>query len=354
MPFGVLRFFDLNGASVSIKPFGNGLINHTWRVAVDDSEYILQKINHHIFKVPEDLAFNIKHITRHISDAYPGCTMAQPVVAQNGQDVVYKEADGYYRVFPFISGSHSKVKCESVKQAFEAARQFGRFAHMLSDFDASLLRPTIPFFHDLCVRCREFSQALEMGNKERMANAATLIDFLQQQSGIVEKFIAIESDEAFKVRATHSDTKISNVLFDDADNGICVIDLDTVMPGYFISDVGDMLRTYLSPVTEEESDFSKIVIRDDYYKAVVQGYYGEMEADLSEKEKRHFFYAGEFMIYMQALRFLTDYLNDDVYYGARYDDHNLVRAGNQAILLERYLEKECLLGGYLPESAVSK
>jgi hypothetical protein len=117
-----------------------------------------------------------------------------------------------------------------------------------------------------------------------------------------------------------------------------VIDLDTVMPGHFISDVGDMMRTYLSPVSEEEKDFAKIEVREDFYQAIVNGYYNEMKDILTETEKRYFFYAGKFMIYMQAIRFLTDYLNNDVYYGSRYPGHNLIRAGNQAVLLQRLLD----------------
>ncbi|MEZ5027700.1 MAG: hypothetical protein R2765_02815 [Ferruginibacter sp.] len=129
-------------------------------------------------------------------------------------------------------------------------------------------------------------------------------------------------------------------MFDEAGKGLCVIDLDTVMPGYFISDVGDMMRTYLSPVSEEEKDFRKINIRDDFYEAIVKGYYRQMKDELTQTEKKYFFYSGTFMIYMQAIRFLTDYLNNDIYYGAKYPGHNLVRAGNQAVLLQRLLEKE--------------
>ena len=151
---------------------------------------------------------------------------------------------------------------------------------------------------------------------------------------------------SFKLRVTHHDTKISNVLFNQEDKGLCVIDLDTVMPGYFISDVGDMIRTYLSPANEEEKDFSKIEIREEYFSAIWKGYMSEMNDELSTEEKNHFIYAGKFMIYMQAIRFLTDHLNNDIYYGAKYPGHNLVRAGNQAVLLQRLLEKEALLSDF--------
>jgi Ser/Thr protein kinase RdoA (MazF antagonist) len=159
----------------------------------------------------------------------------------------------------------------------------------------------------------------------------------------VVEYDRIKSNPAFKLRVTHHDTKISNVLFDANDNGLCVIDLDTVMPGYFISDVGDMLRTYLSPVSEEEADLSKIDIREDYFEAILKGYLSEMKDELSTEELSHFLYAGKFMIFMQATRFLTDYLLNDIYYGAKYEDHNLVRANNQIALLKSLLSKKEML-----------
>ena len=139
---------------------------------------------------------------------------------------------------------------------------------------------------------------------------------------------------------THHDTKISNVLFDEEGHGLCVIDLDTVMPGYFISDFGDMMRTYLSPVSEEEKDLSKIEIREEYFKAIADGYLHEMQNELTPTEKDHLVYAGKFLTYMQALRFLTDHLNNDVYYGAKYEGHNFVRAINQVALLKKMIDKE--------------
>jgi Ser/Thr protein kinase RdoA (MazF antagonist) len=159
---------------------------------------------------------------------------------------------------------------------------------------------------------------------------------IKQQKRIVDEYEICKI--RLKTRCTHHDTKISNVLFDHDDKGLCVIDLDTVMPGYFISDVGDMMRTYLCPVSEEEQDLSKITVRKEFYDAIVSGYLSEMGEELDETEKQYFHYAGEFMIYMQALRFLTDHINNDVYYGAKYEGHNFVRAGNQLTLLQRLME----------------
>ena len=141
----------------------------------------------------------------------------------------------------------------------------------------------------------------------------------------------------------HHDTKISNVLFDDREKGIAIIDLDTVMPGYFISDVGDMMRTYLSPANEEERDFSKIEIRDDFFRAIVHGYIRSMGEELTEAEHDLILYSGQFIIYMQAIRFLADYCNNDSYYEVKYEDNNLVRAGNQICLLKQLEEKAPVL-----------
>ena len=173
-----------------------------------------------------------------------------------------------------------------------------------------------------------------------MNESANLISQLKDWSDIVTEYEKIKMLSDFKLRFTHHDSKINNVLFDKDNNGLCVIDLDTVMPGYFISDVGDMMRTYISPVSEEEKDFSKIVIRKEYYNAIVDGYMSEMKDELTEVEKKHFFYAGKFSIYMQALRFLTDYLNDDKYYGSAYPGQNLIRASNQIVLLQKFMGAE--------------
>ncbi|MEO6221009.1 MAG: aminoglycoside phosphotransferase family protein, partial [Ginsengibacter sp.] len=252
---------------------------------------------------------------------------------------------GYFRMFPFVNGSHTVDVVQSPSQAYEAARQFGKFTNLLSGFDTSQLKITIPDFHNLSLRYQQFEYSLIHGNTERIREADKSIQNIKQHFDIVQKFEHIKSDSAFKLRVTHHDTKISNVLFDDNNQGLCVIDLDTVMPGYFISDVGDMLRTYLSNVSEEEKDLSKIEVREEIFRAIIEGYGREMKNELSGPEKEHFVYAGKFMTYMQAIRFLTDYLSNDIYYGAKYPDHNFVRGNNQLVLLKQLIEKEKLFNG---------
>ena len=145
----------------------------------------------------------------------------------------------------------------------------------------------------------------------------------------------------------HHDTKISNVLFDNNDQTLCLVDLDTIMQGYFISDVGDMMRNYLSAAGEEETDFSAISIRMDYFEALASGYLGQMGDALTPEEKNHFVYSGKFITYMQALRFYTDYLQNDIYYPVRHPEHNLVRTQNQLVLLEKMIEGEKEMEGYV-------
>lgn len=342
----VLKDFGLNKGSFTIIPFGQGLINRTWKIVVSDKNYILQKINQAVFNKPGDIAFNIKLIAEYLQKHEPAYRFVSPVQSIEGQSLVYKKEDGYYRLFPFVNGSHSKIVVETPDQAYEAAKQFGRFTKLLKGFDVVQLKITIPSFHDLGLRYKQFLHSLENGNQKRITACADLIRLLESWSYIKDQFEEIKRDPEFRLRVTHHDTKISNVLFDENDKGLCVIDLDTVMPGYFISDVGDMMRTYLSPVGEEETDLGKIEVRNDFYKAIADGYLGEMQDELTETEKKHFFYAGIFMIYMQAIRFLTDYFNDDVYYGAKYPEHNLYRAKNQMVLLQCLLEKESILSGH--------
>jgi thiamine kinase-like enzyme len=190
------------------------------------------------------------------------------------------------------------------------------------------------------LRYEQFEDSLKKGNPLRIKEAEPVIQYIIEQRGIVAEFDAIQKNPAFRIRVMHHDTKINNVLLDKNNKGLCVIDLDTVMPGYFISDVGDMMRTYLSPASEEETDLSGIEIREDIFEAIVCGYLKEMKNVLTSEEKRAFVYAGKFMIYMQAIRFLTDHFNNDIYYGAKYQGHNYYRAINQVDLLKKLVAKE--------------
>jgi Ser/Thr protein kinase RdoA (MazF antagonist) len=334
----ILQQFGIDAGNAIIIPVQHGLINRTWKIETPGKAFILQKVNHTIFKKPSEVAQNLALIANYLSRHFPGYIFTAPLKTITGETLLQTANENYYRVFDYIEGSHSINSVSTAGQAWEAARQFGKFTSMLKNFDAAKLNNTIPSFHDLGLRYRQFSDAVQNGNTKRIKQSDTLIERLQNWSDIAATFEQIKNDPAFKLRVTHHDTKISNVLFDKNDKAICVIDLDTVMPGYFLSDIGDMMRTYLCPATEEEQDLEKIEVRVEIYNAIVQGYLHEMKEDLSEKEKQYFFYAGEYMIYMQALRFLTDHLNNDVYYGAAYPNQNFNRAANQAALLQQFIQ----------------
>jgi aminoglycoside phosphotransferase (APT) family kinase protein len=323
--------------------FGSGLINRTWKVSAAGKEYILQQLNDQVFKNPSAVADNIRLIADHLQHHHPDYLFAAPIQTLQREEMFREGNDGYYRLFPFIRQSHTIDVAEKPEEAYEAAVQFGRFTRMLSSLDAGRLHTTIPGFHDLDLRYRQFLQATKEGDPDRITAATALIRSIMDQSEIVRIYQALRSNPSFRRRVMHHDTKISNVLFNSEGKGLCVIDLDTVMPGYFISDLGDMMRTYLSPVGEEEKDFSAITVRPQFYSAIVQGYETEMKEELTPEEKQYFFYSGRFMSYMQALRFLTDHLQGDKYYGARYPGHNLVRAGNQFTLLQQLNNKKAEL-----------
>lgn len=338
----VLQSYGLDFSGLEVQSFGSGLINNTWKVnqpGVDQS-YILQRVNHNVFKRPEDIALNVRLIGAYLAVHHPDYFFVRNLFTNSGADIYFMEGEGYFRLAPFVKESHTVDVVQTPMQAFEAAKQFGRFTHLLNGFPVQELKVTIPDFHNLSLRYEQFLQALQNGNALRIEGSEQEIRWLKEQDYIVKRFDAMNRNPDFKLRVTHHDTKISNVLFDREEKGICVIDLDTVMPGYFISDVGDMMRTCLSPVSEEEKDFSKIEIREAYYQAIVQGYSEGMENELSAAEQSAFFDAACYLIYMQALRFITDHLNNDEYYGAKYEGHNFLRGRNQIVLLKKLFEKE--------------
>jgi len=337
------------GAIDSITPIGTGLIHGTWKVQlVDESMYVLQRVNQNVFPEPSKLTENIDAIASFLRVTSPDYQIAAPVRTSSGSFNVERTNSDlstiYYRLFPFIMGSHVHQTVASPELAFEASKQFAKFSRVLGDFNLDQLHITLEGFHDLSRRFAKFEESAKVCQRGQCDSIAwEHVQFIRSlKVSIVGRYEHIVASPVFKRRVMHHDTKISNVLFSGNGVGLCVIDLDTVMPGLFISDVGDMIRTYVCPVDENEADFSKITLRDDYLYAIVEGYLTELGPELSTEEKGSFVYAGKFMLYMQALRFLADYLDGDVYYPIDYPTHNLVRAGNQITLLQQLIERESL------------
>jgi hypothetical protein len=338
----ILKTYGLEPSLYQIVPFGSGLINYTWKITDQQNEdkFILQQINKNVFQSPFQIAENIDKVSEYLAVNNPGYFFPAPLLSPSGQSII-KHTDGeYYRLLPFVKNSVTITTVQTSGEAFEAASQFAQFTCLLSEFNTAELHYILPGFHDLAERFKQFLQAIKTASPGRLIKAQGAIDKALQEEDIAKDYEKIVKRKLIPLRVIHHDTKISNVLFDAAGKGICVIDLDTVMPGYYISDVGDMMRTYLSPYSEEEQDHNKLSVREDFFEAIATGYFNNMGAILTEAEKSFFVYAGKFMIYMQALRFLTDYLNNDTYYGSSYPGHNLVRAQNQLVLLEKYVEKE--------------
>ena len=334
----ILEGFGIDKDAYLVSRFGSGLINNTFRLhhkgRSTRNDLVLQKINTQVFKDPYQITQNHRKAADYLAAHYPDYFFLAPVPTASGADLLEWNEE-YWRMLPFVDHTVSINEASTPKQAYEAARQFGRLARKLSGIELDTLQPTIPNFHNLTLRYSNFQSAIAGAVVERKEEAEALINAFQQYSQIAVTYEELKTDPDFRDRLMHHDTKINNVLLDDKTfEGVCVIDLDTLMPGKIISDLGDMIRTYVSPVSEEETDFEKIVIRSEYYDALMKGYLSELGNDLTATEKEVLFYSGQFMVYMQGIRFLADYLNGDVYYAARYPKHNFNRAKNQLTLLE--------------------
>jgi len=336
----ILIAYGLDPAVCEIHKLDSGLINYTWKITTQDKEFILQQINSNVFKSPGDIAQNLEILNNYIKKVDPDYLFVAPLLSPNGSSIVQTESGSYFRLFPFIKNSHTVNTVENAGEAYEAAKQFGTFTRLFKGLDLSLLNYTLTDFHNLPLRIEQFNQACKQAEPGRLETAKDVIDTINRYSNITLTYENLVNNALIPLRVIHHDTKISNVLFDDTNKGLCVIDLDTVMPGYFISDVGDMMRTYLSPANEEEQDFSKITVRHEFFYAIYKGYIEQMEGILTPAEKENFIFAGKFMIYMQATRFITDYLNNDIYYQVKYSGHNLMRARNQLYFLDEYIKAE--------------
>ena len=340
----ILLRYGITGANTTT--ITSGLINATWKVTDGEAAYILQQINTQVFSNPSLIAANNQMLKTHLQSIESDYFLVTELPATSGELIV-QDGEAYFRLLPYVRDSNTIAVVETPRQAYEAAYQFGLFTNVFAKFDAGLLHTTIRQFHDLSLRYAQFLQAIISGNQERVRACSQEIALTKSYLYLVEEWQKLVLAGGAQSRVTHHDTKISNVLFNAEHKGICVIDLDTVMSGYFFSDVGDMMRTYLSPVNEEEPDYSKVYARPEFFEAIAQGYLENMGKALSKTEQQAFAKSGLWLTYMQALRFLTDYFNDDRYYGARYPQHNLVRANNQLALLRDLSERESVFQSFV-------
>jgi thiamine kinase-like enzyme len=325
---------------ITIEKINNGLINNSYKIIPElKTTFLLQQINKNVFPKPEDVQRNYLYISQYAEFEFTGLRMPYPKYYTNNRTLFKDKNDNYWRAFEFINNSHTLNVAETPGQAKAAAKEFGKFTAAFEEMNVDNLRIVIPDFHNLSFRYQQFEESLGGEQYERMAIAKSLISELKNRERYKHFYELIISSEEFPKRVMHHDAKITNVLFDNTTHKvICLVDFDTVMPGYFFSDLGDLIRTLVSPVDEASIEFEKIKIRKSYYESIVSGYLSVMEKIFTASEKKYIHYAGIIMIYMQALRFLADYLNDDIYYKTEYAEQNFDRAKNQFILLQRLEE----------------
>jgi Ser/Thr protein kinase RdoA (MazF antagonist) len=332
VPESVLLAFGLTTAAV-VSPIGTGHIHQTFLVE-DEKKYVLQRINVNVFKDPEAIATNNRIAADYLEQHHPEYLFLTALRDRAGNELVYA-ADGFpWRLYPLIENTLTVDFLNSPEEAYEAAVGFGRLSKNLNEIDCTLFKPTLDRFQDLGWRYEQFETALSNARHETLTQAAIQVEEAKYFKFLVDDYKSLIASGGLKERIVHNDTKINNILFDKTTRkAVCVIDLDTLMPGYFIYDLGDMVRTCVSPVSEEEKDITKITFRKEIYDALLKGYLAEMKDTMSPEELNAIPFAGKMMTYIMALRFLADFLRGNTYYHITYPDQNLVRARNQLTLL---------------------
>lgn len=341
----ILEKFDFKGDLISCEIFGFGHINTTYIASYNDngvvSKYIVQKVNTNVFKNIEALMDNIFSVTSFLRNKIenaggnPDRETLNYIKTTNGDKFFRYNENECYRVYKFIDNSKSYNSVDSAEIFGKSGVVFGRFQKYLSDFPASTLNETIPDFHNTIWRFEnEFLPSVSKDLCSRAGECQSEIDFVLQRKKDCSRLINLIDNGELPIRVTHNDTKLNNVIFDEkTDDAICVIDLDTVMPGLALYDFGDSIRFGANTADEDEKDTSKVSVNLDYFKAYAKGFLSEAGDSLNSCELDNLAFASKLMTLECGMRFLTDYLNGDTYFKTAYPQHNLVRAKNQFALV---------------------
>ncbi len=334
--------FVSSGQFVSATPYGSGHINDTYLVKVDeDVEYLLQRINGNIFKDIPKLVQNKELVCGHIRNRlirHKVSDITRKYITYFYTDkgkAYHKDYDGnYWTLSLFIKGSKSYDVITNSQIAYQVGIGFGEFENRISDFDARLLTETIPLFHNVPRRQRELKEALAKASPERIEASKELLEYLKKFDKEMLELQQLKDDGILPLRVTHNDTKANNLLFDHNDHPLCVIDLDTVMPGIVHYDFGDAIRSACNTAGEETRNLNEVSFNMAYFEAFTAGFMEKAKHLFTLKEKRTLARGCTLMTYLQAVRFLTDYLDGDHYYPITYPEHNLQRAKVQVRLLQ--------------------
>ncbi len=337
----ILQQFPFDGSFIKLDTIDEGHINTTLKAEFSGAKYIIQKINTVVFTKPDELMSNIFAATEYIkhnlsAQGIDPSRRTLNFLKTNDGKMYYRDDDGNcWRSYVYIDNCYTLSENCSAEEIFEAARAFGEFQNMLSGFDGSKLYESIENFHNTPVRFKAFLEAVEKDPVGRVKDVAEEIEFFkarENETGIVTGLLA---RGGLPVRVTHNDTKINNILFDkDTKKAICIIDLDTIMPGSSLYDFGDSVRSGAGTAKEDEVDFEKMTLNLDIYTAYVNGYLEGTAGSLTDKEIELLPFSSKLLTYETGIRFLTDYINGDVYFRTTHPTHNLERAHTQMQLVK--------------------
>ncbi len=332
--------FAIQGSLKEKIPYGNGHINDTFLLTYEveggEKQYILQRMNHNIFKNPQQLMENMVNVTEYLSRAIQeqgGDPQRETlnIVKTSSGDSYYKDSTGnYWRMFLFIDRALCLEMVESVKDFYDSAAAFGNFQRMLADYPAGTLHETIPNFHNTPSRFQDFKKAVEEDKLGRAKLAEKEIAFALAREAETSALTGLLKEGKLPLRVTHNDTKLNNILFDEeTKKALCIIDLDTVMPGLSLYDFGDSIRFGASTGAEDEQDLSKISIDLELFEAFTNGFLTGCAGSLTDKEIEMLPMGAKLMTYECGIRFLADFLVGDTYFKIHREGHNLDRARTQ-------------------------
>ncbi len=341
--------FEAKGTFLSGEPYGSGHIHDTFRIETAERErddYILQRLNNRIFKNIPELQNNIERVTVHLRNklkAIPGSDIKREclilIPAQDGKSWMIDKNGNFWRMYIFISNHHSYNIVDSADKAYEGGKAIGRFQAMLSDMPGGPLFETIPMFHNIENRLKIFNQKIKEDPVKRADGVREEINDVLIRSEEMRTILKLGAENKIPLRITHNDTKFNNILLDENDKALCVIDLDTVMPGFVHYDFGDAIRTVANSSPEDEKHLSKINMDIAFFQAYSEGYLSETGDTLNNIEKEYLAFAPKLITYTIAVRFLTDYIDGDNYFKIHHELHNLQRARAQLRLVKSMEEQ---------------
>ena len=344
------------GEITHAEPYGNGHINSTYKVTADGKSYIFQRINTYVFKDPAGVMENINGVTEHIraKNALMGgdverCTL-KIIKTDDGKLFFQDEEGNSWRMYEFVERTLALEAARNLDDFKSSAEAFGGFQCLLADYPAHTLCEPIKDFHNTPVRYANFEKALAANKSGRADRALPEIEFAKAREAFTHVLENAHREGKLPLRVTHNDTKLNNILFDaESGKALCIIDLDTVSPGYSVTDFGDSIRFGANTATEDEKDVSKVSLDLDLFRAYAEGFIRGCEGRL-EPEEIKLLPEGAMMMTLECgIRFLSDYLDGDVYFHTKYDEHNLVRCRTQFALVADMERKKAQMDAVIKE-----